>query len=255
MAEQSDFEMNDDLLNEMGGLNRLNESLADLDERGLVLSLAAFAEDSLGDLLRAFMRSNEASIELLNGFNAPLGTFSARSKAALALGLITDDQFKDIEHLRKIRNAFSHTWKPISFATQSVRDRINKISYSSIDDSYRETPEDKIRSSISALLVELRVMIDQIHRKRLQVRVTGTRLIAGLSGKIDEQISTAKTSLSKLEADLSVAQGTKKEFLLMIRRRWVQRLEIIAANAGEEFRVEVREMIQELKQRIASGEH
>jgi hypothetical protein len=46
--------------------------LRNLDDRGLVLSLAAFAEDALGSLLREFMIPSEATKQLLEGFNAPL---------------------------------------------------------------------------------------------------------------------------------------------------------------------------------------
>ena len=38
-----------------GGINLLTLSLRDLDDRGLVLSLASFAEEALGELLKAFM--------------------------------------------------------------------------------------------------------------------------------------------------------------------------------------------------------
>jgi hypothetical protein len=78
----------------------------------LVLSLAAFAEEALGALLKAFMTPSEATAQLIEGFNAPLGTFSSRIKAAYAIGLITKEQFLDLERLRKIRNEFAHSWKP-----------------------------------------------------------------------------------------------------------------------------------------------
>jgi hypothetical protein len=57
-----------------GDLNRLQGIVRDLDERALILSLAAFAEQALGDLLRAFLLPVEASNQHLEGFNAPLGT-------------------------------------------------------------------------------------------------------------------------------------------------------------------------------------
>jgi hypothetical protein len=62
-------------------LNQLTDSLRDLDDRGLVLSLSAFAEDALGSLLKAFLIESESASQLLEGFNAPLGTFSSRIKA------------------------------------------------------------------------------------------------------------------------------------------------------------------------------
>ncbi len=77
-----------------GPLNRLTDTLHDHDERGLMLSLAAFAQEALGRLIEAFVLPVEASKDLLTGFNAPLGTFSSRIKASYALGLINEEQFR-----------------------------------------------------------------------------------------------------------------------------------------------------------------
>ena len=52
--------------------------LEKLDERALVLSLAAFAEEELRDLIKAYLMPGEAANKLLEGFSAPLGTLSAR---------------------------------------------------------------------------------------------------------------------------------------------------------------------------------
>lgn len=73
----------DNLFND---LNKLNSYLGNLDERGLILSLAAFSEDSLGKMLLTFMLDNKASKELIEGFNTPLGTFSSRIKACFPWG-------------------------------------------------------------------------------------------------------------------------------------------------------------------------
>ncbi|WP_241522926.1 hypothetical protein [Chimaeribacter arupi] len=95
--------------NPFNDLNILNGYLDSLDERGLILSLAAFSEDSLGKLLSEFMRDSKTSKDLIEGFNAPLGTFSSRIKACYSLGLITDKQYNDLEILRKVRNKFSRS--------------------------------------------------------------------------------------------------------------------------------------------------
>lgn len=63
-----------------GRLNSLIGLLGDEDDRGLVLSMAAFAEDILGRLIRAFLLDVKAAEEIVSGFNAPLGTLSARIK-------------------------------------------------------------------------------------------------------------------------------------------------------------------------------
>ena len=143
--------------------NQLMGILTDLDQRGLALTLAAFAEESLGTLLAAFLRSETAAAkELLEGFNAPLGTLSARIRAAYALGLVTEEQFGDLERLRKIRNAFSHSWKPMSFEAPSIAAHIRGLNFNLMDDEYPATLMERFRSTISSLLVELRVTANEI---------------------------------------------------------------------------------------------
>src|SRR5690554_3598617 len=139
-----------------GGINLLTRSLHDLDDRGLILSLAAFSEEALGELLKAFMMPSDATKQLVEGFNAPLGTFSSRIKAAYALGLITKDQFLDLERLRKIRNEFAHTWKSVSLSKQKVAALIDDMSFSRLDERFPDTLSDKVRSSMSCLLIEIR---------------------------------------------------------------------------------------------------
>lgn len=216
--------------------NRLSKRLSGLDERGLVLSLSAFAEDSLGELLRVFMRDHVASKDLLEGFNAPLGTFSSRIKAAIALGLISADQFTDLENLRKIRNQFSHTWEDISFNDQRIKDRIRNLSYSSVDDNYPKTAMEKVKSSITSILIEIRVTIRQIEKLGSGAALIGTRLFAGLSGADEkEQISSAMESYERLRAKLLLAESEEeREFLLMIKQRLLDRIKHAATRASPE---------------------
>lgn len=151
--------------NIFGPLNKLGRSLSGLDERGLVLSLAAFAEEALGELILAFLRDNKSSRDLFDGFNAPLGTLSARTKAAHALGLIDDEQFADFECLRKIRNEFAHSWDSISLERQDLAAHARNMSFSNLNDEFPQTSADKIRSSIGALLTDIRSQTNQIRLK------------------------------------------------------------------------------------------
>jgi Mannitol repressor len=125
--------MNDDQPEQeevFGDLNRLHRFLTHLDERGLILALAAFAENALGDLIKAFLLPSECATQLLDGFNAPIGTFSTRIKMAYSLGLITNQQYEDFDRFRRIRNEFAHNWEPISFADQKIAAHISAVHFS-----------------------------------------------------------------------------------------------------------------------------
>lgn len=211
-----------------GGINQLTRSLRDYDDRGLVLSLAAFAEEALGELLKAFMTPSEATAQLIEGFNAPLGTFSSRIKAAYAIGLITKEQFLDLERLRKIRNEFAHSWKPVDISKQKVAALIEGMAFSRIDDHFPDTPSEKIRSSMSCLLVELRVSTQQIQKKGMQAKLIGNHLMRGFSGDFETQIQNAREELSHIVENLDGAQKAKRDFYLVLLSRFKDRLTVIA---------------------------
>lgn len=138
-----------------GRINKLMHLTRKEDERGLVLSVAAFAEDLLGRLLDAYLRDGKAKAELLEGFNAPLGTFSARIKACYVCGLISDEQYKDLEAARKIRNEFAHNWEGCSFSKQNVADLAAGMSDSRISKEKAKTPKERFDAAIQCTLVEL----------------------------------------------------------------------------------------------------
>ncbi|MGN6260294.1 MAG: MltR family transcriptional regulator [Ralstonia sp.] len=233
-----------------GDLNLLHRSLHDLDERGLVLSLAAFAEGALGSLLKAFMLPTDAAHQLLEGFNAPLGTFSSRIKAAHALGLITKEQFSDLEHLRKIRNEFAHSWQPIDFSHPKIAGHIKAFHYSNIDDRFPETPLDKVRSSLSSLLIELRSAAHQVEEKRGRVRVSGARLIAGFPGDFDQQLEAAREHLAMIVENLKTAVGEKRVFFRLLLTRLVNRLHYVESAAPKERRFEVLALLKDVGRQI-----
>lgn len=217
-----------------GGINQLTKSLRDYDDRGLVLALAAFAEEALGELLKAFMMPSEATAQLIEGFNAPLGTFSSRIKAAYAIGLITKEQFLDLERLRKIRNEFAHSWKPIDISKPKVAALIDGMTFSRIDDHFPNTPSEKLRSSLSCLLVELRVSTQQVIKNGMQAKLIGNHLMCGFSGDFETQIQKAREELSTIFKNLDGAQEKKREFYLVLLSRFKDRLTVLARPENSE---------------------
>jgi DNA-binding MltR family transcriptional regulator len=75
--------------------------------------------------LYSFLRDSKSAKILLDGFNAPIGQFSSKIHLCHALGLIEDDEYKQLEGLRKIRNKFAHSFENIDFDTQQIKDLIN----------------------------------------------------------------------------------------------------------------------------------
>src|SRR5262249_35424596 len=57
----------------------------------------------------------------LEGYSAPLGSFSPRITAALSLGIISRTEHDDCNTLRKIRNEFAHSFTT-TFSDQKIID-------------------------------------------------------------------------------------------------------------------------------------
>jgi mannitol operon repressor len=90
-------------------------------DRGRVMVSYSFLDELMRRILLAFFIDRESSQQLLDGFNARLGTFSTRTAAAYTLGLISQAEFKACETLRRVRNRFAHDVHA-SFDQQDIRD-------------------------------------------------------------------------------------------------------------------------------------
>jgi DNA-binding MltR family transcriptional regulator len=230
-----------------GNLNRLSQILGKLDERGLVLALAAFAEEALGDLIEAFLIPGDPAKQLLEGFNAPLGTFSARIKMAYSVGLITKRQHADLDQLRRIRNEFAHNWEPMSFNDQKITAHIRTLHFSSIDDDFPASPIEKVRTSLASLLIELRSTTNQISKRGYQAKLIAQHLIVGVVGELDDQITICRKRLVELAEELKSASGDRRSFLLQVRHQWEGKLEIVRLNAPRDRQNEISDLQTELK--------
>lgn len=129
----------------------------------MVLSLATFLEETLGRLLLAYLRSCKATRELVEGFSAPLGTLGSRIKAAYALGLVTEDQYKDLEILRKIRNQFAHDWEGVSLARNDISAMLGQLSGYTVDHKPIESgARERLLQTLSTCCIELQVFVGRI---------------------------------------------------------------------------------------------
>jgi mannitol repressor len=95
-------------------------------ERGVALISATMIDDLLGRCINSFLIEHADVESLLEGFNAPLGTLSARVLAAFALGLLSEEEYRECHTLRKIRNAFAHGIH-VSFEDQKIKDLCSKL--------------------------------------------------------------------------------------------------------------------------------
>ena len=139
-------------------------------ERGAALAAAAFVDDLLQRTLEAFLLDTNTASSLLNGFNAPLGSFSARIAATHAMGLISDDERAECDLIRKVRNEFAHKVKA-SFEDERVRGLCSALKY-----SVKPTPPATIAprglfsTSAVSLILNLTNRPTYVSNEKLEVR-------------------------------------------------------------------------------------
>ncbi|MCC7596730.1 transcriptional regulator [Janthinobacterium sp. FW305-129] len=193
---------------------------------------------------------SDATTQLVEGFNAPLGTFSSRIKAAYSIGLITKEQFQDLEILRKIRNEFAHNWKPVDMAKQKIAALIDNMTYSRLDNNFPTTSSEKIRSSMSCLLIEICASTHQIKKRGTQAKLIGNHLMCGFSGDFASQIKKARAELDNIVHNLEKSQGKEVNFYLILLVRFKDRLTVLAKPENPEQKKELTDFYEYFDSRL-----
>lgn len=131
------------------------ETLSEETHRGAALVGAAYLDDLLAALLRTVFIEKCAD-ELL-GRERPLGTFYARICLAYSIGLLDEDDYNDLHIVRDIRNAFAHLYDDLSFESESVRAKCDKMHLGQLAETVRDSmglrTTDKERFAASVALL------------------------------------------------------------------------------------------------------
>ena len=136
-------------------------------DRGAALVAAAMLDDRLKAMLAAFLIESSEAEQLLAGFNAPLGTFSARATAAMALGLLERHEFDEISLIRKIRNEFGHAWETIPFESGKVADLVGRLPWLGPPEFEQSaTKRSRFNVAVAILLVDLMWRVRLIKAER-----------------------------------------------------------------------------------------
>jgi len=154
----------------------LNATRSETD-RGRALVAASLIEEMLEEVLRCFFLENSATKKLFEDPNAALSTLSAKASASRALGLISHEEFSDIELVRKIRNSFAHSvmcsfedekiksWTIALKVGMSVLDALEKGHKSRVDD-----PKQRFGMVTTSLVTSLYNRAHYVKKERLNDR-------------------------------------------------------------------------------------
>lgn len=61
---------------------------------------------------------------------APLSSFSAKIRICYLIGLIDEDQFHDLDLVRKLRNDFAHSSEKVDFTDAAISSKMRELIYS-----------------------------------------------------------------------------------------------------------------------------
>jgi hypothetical protein len=96
--------------------------------RGVLLIVGAYGDDAVERLLRAACLDVKQVDELLDsGGSAPLGAFGAKIKACWCLGLLPEDEYVNLEQIRKMRNEAAHNLETVSFDSNKIKQHLANL--------------------------------------------------------------------------------------------------------------------------------
>jgi DNA-binding MltR family transcriptional regulator len=102
--------------------------LIEESDRGCVLLTTAFLDELLEQLHRTHIKSKASPPDkLIKGLftaYAPLSTLSAKIKLARAYGLISHEDYLDLELLRDMRNSAAHTVADFAFDLPEIQRKV-----------------------------------------------------------------------------------------------------------------------------------
>ena len=100
--------------------------LKESDRAGAILC-AVTLDETLKELLGSALISNYPKDIFKN--HGPLATFSARINMAYSMGLISQNEYRELHLIRKVRNEFAHDVShKLSFETDKIRNRVDELS-------------------------------------------------------------------------------------------------------------------------------
>jgi DNA-binding MltR family transcriptional regulator len=110
---------------DIGDLQRLYDTFREETDRGAAIVGAAYLDESLKQLISGFMVDKADEVETL--LDRPLSSFWSRILAAYCMGLISGDEYADLDTIRDVRNLFAHEGRQIAFEDPAIHHRCDEL--------------------------------------------------------------------------------------------------------------------------------
>jgi DNA-binding MltR family transcriptional regulator len=122
-------------LNELGAsrpgiedIPAMIEEIRQTSDRTAAIVLGSWVERSLEQsIIAALPRRDDDTVERLLGRGGALSNFYGKNQLGYALGLYDETTLKNLEVIRRIRNAFAHAAVQIHFETDQIITEVRKL--------------------------------------------------------------------------------------------------------------------------------
>ena len=161
MAEKKSFPKPD-------GWQQVATEFQHKSDRSTALVGAAFLETHIGQVIACFCIDQEAEVAALLDAEHPLGSFSARIRAAFCLGLISNTEYQDLKRILEVRDAFANQVYNANFNDVGIRDACLalKIPRNILGNTDSQTPRELFVFTIAILAQQLGLRAEMASKAR-----------------------------------------------------------------------------------------
>ena len=147
-------------------LYKIIDEVSNAPLRSSVITAAAVIDTVLEKLIERFLIEDSRKLDIFS-FSGCLGTFSAKMKMAYAMGLISEELFKDINIYRDIRNKCAHNMVIDESIQQSILDKVKnfKLLHSTFEIQEHEDPINYTALEFAIILVALTKRMNNIEQR------------------------------------------------------------------------------------------
>jgi len=104
----------------------LDEFQTESDRAAAVLG-AAYLSESLRQMITTTLVDDDKLLDGLLEHRRPLGDLWSRTQAAYSMGLISEDEYDDLNNIGEIRNRFAHDLQGLRFSDKWAKDKCSSL--------------------------------------------------------------------------------------------------------------------------------
>jgi DNA-binding MltR family transcriptional regulator len=101
-------------------------------ERAMAIVLGQIVENRLTDYMRLLMRREKALADELFNPSGPLGPFGTKIRVAYMMRILSEQSYRDLIIVNRIRNKFAHDLSVTSFSDRQITDWVKNMNMYSI---------------------------------------------------------------------------------------------------------------------------